>query len=159
VVPEQVRIAVRRLDPELPLPSYAHDGDAGADLCAAADVELPPGGRALVPTGIAIALPPGYVGLVHPRSGLAHRLGVTVLNAPGTVDAGYRGEILVNLINHDPAQTAVISRGDRIAQLVVQRVERADFDGVEELSESARGSGGHGSTGGLATLSVPAQKE
>jgi dUTP pyrophosphatase len=159
VVPEQVRVAVRRLDPELPLPSYAHDGDAGADLCAAADVELPPGGRALVPTGIAIALPPGYVGLVHPRSGLAHRFGVTVLNAPGTVDAGYRGEILVNLINHDPAQTAVISRGDRIAQLVVQRVERADFDGVEELSESARGSGGHGSTGGLATLSVPAQKE
>jgi dUTP pyrophosphatase len=159
VVPEQVRVAVRRLDPELPLPSYAHDGDAGADLCSAADVELPPGGRALVPTGIAIALPPGYVGLVHPRSGLAHRLGVTVLNAPGTVDAGYRGEILVNLINHDPAQTAVISRGDRIAQLVVQRVERADFDGVEELSESARGSGGHGSTGGLATLSVPAQKE
>jgi dUTP pyrophosphatase len=158
-VSEQIRVAVRRLDPELPLPSYAHDGDAGADLCAAADVQLPPGGRALVPTGIAIALPPGYVGLVHPRSGLAHRLGVTVLNAPGTVDAGYRGEILVNLINHDPAQTAVISRGDRIAQLVVQRVERADFDGVEELSESARGKGGHGSTGGLATLSVPAQKE
>jgi dUTP pyrophosphatase len=150
---------VRRLDPELPLPAYAHDGDAGADLCAAADVDLPPGGRALVPTGIAIALPPGYVGLVHPRSGLAHRLGVTVLNAPGTVDAGYRGEILINLINHDPAQTAVIRRGDRIAQLVVQRVERADFHGVEELSESARGAGGHGSTGGLATLSVPAQKE
>jgi dUTP pyrophosphatase len=159
VVPEQVRVAVRQLDPELPLPAYAHDGDAGADLCAAVDVELPPGGRALVPTGVAIALPPGYVGLVHPRSGLAHRLGVTVLNAPGTVDAGYRGEILVNLINHDPAQTAVINRGDRIAQLVVQRVERADFYGVEELSESARGAGGHGSTGGLATLSVPAQKE
>jgi dUTP pyrophosphatase len=159
VVPEQVRVAVQQLDPELPLPAYAHAGDAGADLCAAVDVELPPGGRALVPTGVAIALPPGYVGLVHPRSGLAHRLGVTVLNAPGTVDAGYRGEILVNLINHDPAQTAVISRGDRIAQLVVQRVERADFYGVEELSESARGAGGHGSTGGLATLSVPAQKE
>jgi dUTP diphosphatase len=158
-VPEQVRVAVQQLDPELPLPAYAHDGDAGADLCAAVDVELPPGGRALVPTGVAIALPPGYVGLVHPRSGLAHRLGVTVLNAPGTVDAGYRGEILVNLINHDPAQTAVISRGDRIAQLVVQRVDRADFYVVEELSESARGAGGHGSTGGLATLSVPAQKE
>jgi dUTP diphosphatase len=159
VVSERVRVAVRRLDPELPLPAYAHDGDAGADLCAAVDVELPPGGRALVPTGIAITLPPGYVGLVHPRSGLAHRLGVTVLNAPGTVDAGYRGEILVNLINHDPARPAVIRRGDRIAQLVVQRVERADFYGVEELSESARGAGGHGSTGGLATLGGPAQKE
>ena len=94
------------LDPGLPVPAYAHEGDAGADLYAAADVELPPGGRALVPTGVAIALPPGYVGLVHPRSGLATRLGVTVLNAPGTVDAGYRGEIMVNLINHDPVQTA-----------------------------------------------------
>jgi dUTP pyrophosphatase len=167
---ESVRVAVRRLDPELPLPSYAHDGDAGADLYAAVDVSLAPGERALVPTGIAIALPPGCVGLVHPRSGLAHRLGVTVLNAPGTVDAGYRGEILVNLINHDPARAAVISRGDRIAQLVVQRVERADFDDVEELPGSARGAGGHGSTGGiaavgtpgtanLAVLSVPAQKE
>lgn len=154
-----VRIAVRQLDPDLPLPAYAHDGDAGADLCAAADVELAPGARALVPTGIAIALPPGFVGLVHPRSGLAHRLGVTVLNAPGTVDAGYRGEILVNLINHDPSRPAVISRGDRIAQLVVQRVERADFFGVEELSGSVRGADGHGSTGGLATLGVPAQKE
>jgi dUTP pyrophosphatase len=158
-VTERVRVAVHRLDPELPLPGYAHDGDAGADLYAAVDVALPPGERTLVPTGIAIALPPGFVGLVHPRSGLAHRLGVTVLNAPGTVDAGYRGEILVNLINHDPSQTAVISRGDRIAQLVVQRVERADFHNVEALSESARGAGGHGSTGGLATLSVPAQKE
>ena len=159
MVPERVQVAVHQLDPALPLPAYAHDGDAGADLCAAVDVELPPGGRALVPTGVAIALPPGYVGLVHPRSGLAHRLGVTVLNAPGTVDAGYRGEILVNLINHDPAQTAFISRGDRIAQLVVQRVERADFYAVEELSGSARGAAGHGSTGGLATLGVPAQKE
>jgi dUTP pyrophosphatase len=147
---QSVPVAVSRLDPELPLPSYAHDGDAGADLHAAVDVELKPGERALVPTGIAIALPPGCVGLVHPRSGLAAKLGVTVLNAPGTVDAGYRGEILVNLINHDPSQPALIRRGDRIAQLVVQRVERADFQEVTQLPPSARGSGGHGSTGGIA---------
>ena len=115
-------------------------------------MELPPGGRALVRTGVAIALPAGYVGLVHPRSGLADRLGVTVLNAPGTVDAGYRGEILVNLINHDPARSAKISRGDRIAQLVVQRVERAEFDCVDELPDCSRGTGGHGSTGGHAIL-------
>src|SRR3954465_15769828 len=108
-----VPVALRRLDPDLPLPGYAHPGDAGADLVAADDVELPPGARALVRTGVAIALPDGYVGLVHPRSGLATRLGVTVLNAPGTVDAGYRGEILVNLINHDRDRVAKISRGDR----------------------------------------------
>jgi dUTP pyrophosphatase len=143
-----VPVPVRRIDPDLPLPSYAHPGDAGADLMAAADVEIPPGGRALVPTGIAIALPEGYVGLVHPRSGLAVRLGVTVLNAPGTVDAGYRGEILINLVNHDPETTAKIARGDRIAQLVVQRVERAQFHVVDELPGSVRGEGGHGSTGG-----------
>jgi dUTP pyrophosphatase len=146
-----VPVPVRRIDPDLPLPSYAHPGDAGADLVAAADVEIPPGGRTLVPTGIAIALPEGYVGLVHPRSGLAARLGVTVLNAPGTVDAGYRGEILVNLVNHDPDSTAKIARGDRIAQLVVQRVEHAQFLAVDELPESVRGTGGHGSTGGVAT--------
>jgi dUTP pyrophosphatase len=145
-----VPVPVRQLDPELPLPSYAHPGDAGADLVAAADVEIPPGARALVPTGIAIALPDGYVGLVHPRSGLAARLGVTVLNAPGTVDAGYRGEILVNLVNHDRETPAKISRGDRIAQLVVQRVERAHFHVVAELADSRRGGGGHGSTGGHA---------
>src|SRR5256886_2986426 len=142
---ETVPVAVRQLDPELPMPAYAHPGDAGADLVAAEDVELAPGARALVRTGIAIALPEGYVGLVHPRSGLAARLGVTVLNAPGTVDAGYRGEIMVNLINHDPAHPAKISRGDRIAQLVVQRVERADFVRVDELPESVRGAGGPGS--------------
>ncbi|WP_176308378.1 dUTP diphosphatase [Micromonospora sp. NBS 11-29] len=147
-----VPVAVRLLDPELPLPAYAHPGDAGADLVAAADVELPPGGRALVPTGVAVALPEGYVGLVHPRSGLAARLGVTVLNAPGTVDAGYRGEILVNLINHDRETSATISRGDRIAQLVVQRVARAEFRPVVELPASRRGAGGHGSTGGHAGL-------
>ncbi|WBB57115.1 dUTP diphosphatase [Verrucosispora sp. WMMD573] len=150
-----VPVPVRRLDPELPMPTYAHPGDAGADLVAAADVELPPGGRALVPTGVAIALPEGYVGLVHPRSGLAARLGVTVLNAPGTVDAGYRGEILVNLINHDRVASVKISRGDRIAQLVVQRVERAVFQPVAELPASGRGTGGHGSTGGHAGLVPP----
>lgn len=141
-------VPVRRLDPDLPLPAYAHPGDAGADLVAAEDVVLAPGERRLVPTGIAIALPDGYVGLVHPRSGLAHRLGVTVLNAPGTVDAGYRGEIKVNLVNHDPVATVKISRGDRIAQLLVQRVERAEFRPVDELPETVRGAGGHGSTGG-----------
>jgi dUTP pyrophosphatase len=145
-----VPVELRLLDPDLPPPRYAHPGDAGADLVAAVDAELPPGGRALVPTGIAVALPAGYVGLVHPRSGLATRAGVTVLNAPGTVDSGYRGEILVNLVNHDRAATAKISRGDRIAQLVVQRVERADFRVVDELPGSVRGSGGHGSTGGYA---------
>ncbi|KXK61435.1 MULTISPECIES: dUTP diphosphatase [Micromonospora] len=147
-----VPVLVRQLDPELPLPAYAHPGDAGADLMAAVDVELPPGGRALIPTGVAIALPDGYVGLVHPRSGLATRLGVTLLNAPGTVDAGYRGEIMVNLINHDRVTPAKISRGDRIAQLVVQRVERAEFRPVPELPASRRGTGGHGSTGGHAGL-------
>lgn len=147
-----VRVEVRLLDPGLPLPSYAHAGDAGADLCAAAAVELAPGARALVPTGVAVALPPGYVGLVHPRSGLAARLGVTVLNAPGTVDSGYRGEIMVNLVNHDPERPATIERGDRIAQLVVQRVERAEFHRVAELPGTSRGAGGHGSTGGHATF-------
>jgi dUTP pyrophosphatase len=147
-------IQLRRLDPDLPLPAYAHPGDAGADLVAAQDVELAPGARAAVRTGIAVAIPDGYVGLVHPRSGLAARLGVTVLNAPGTVDAGYRGEILVILINHDPAGTVQISRGDRIAQLVVQRVERAVFEVVDELDDTARGAGGHGSTGGHHALPV-----
>jgi dUTP pyrophosphatase len=143
-----VRVALRRLVPDLPPPSYAHPGDAGADLVAACDVELAPGSRAMVPTGVAIALPEGYVGLVHPRSGLAARLGITVLNAPGTVDAGYRGELLVNLINLDRSNSVKISRGDRIAQLVIQRVERAEFQVVDELDASPRGEDGHGSTGG-----------
>lgn len=147
-----VSVQVRLLDPDLPPPAYAHPGDAGADLVSAEDVEIPPGGRRLVRTGVAIALPPGYVGLVHPRSGLAVKLGVTVLNAPGTVDAGYRGELLVNLVNHDRVSPARISRGDRIAQLVVQRVEEAHFQVVEELPDSSRGTGGHGSTGGHAAL-------
>jgi dUTP pyrophosphatase len=148
-----VTVRLRRLDPDLPVPAYAHPGDAGADLLAAHDVAIAPGERAMVPTGVAVELPEGYVGLVHPRSGLAARLGVTVLNAPGTVDSGYRGEILVNLINHDRATVAKISRGDRIAQLVVQRVERARFAVVDELTESSRGAGGHGSTGGHSGLS------
>ena len=144
---EAVVIEVQQIDPDLPLPSYAHPGDAGADLYAAEDAEIAPGERRLVRTGVAIHLPEGYVGLVHPRSGLAVKKGLTVLNAPGTVDAGYRGEILVNLINHDPRNIAKVLRGERIAQLVVQRVERAHFHGVEKLSDSARGAGGHGSTG------------
>jgi dUTP pyrophosphatase len=144
----EVEVGVRLLDADLPQPAYAHPGDAGADLMAAESVVIPAGERRLVRTGVAIALPEGYVGLVHPRSGLAHKLGVTILNAPGTVDAGYRGEIMVNLVNHDPHVPAQISRGDRIAQLVVQRVERAHFHVVDELPESVRGTGGHGSTGG-----------
>lgn len=147
-----VDVAVLQLDAGLPLPAYAHPGDAGADLYAAADARIEPGARAVVPTGVAIALPDGYVGLVHPRSGLAARLGVTVLNAPGTIDSGYRGEIMVILVNHDPAAPAVIARGDRIAQLVVQRVERAHFHRVDALDETARGAGRHGSTGGHAGL-------
>jgi len=154
---DPVPVPLRLLDPDLPVPAYAHPGDAGADLVAAEDVEIPPGGRVLVRTGVAVALPEGFVGLVHPRSGLASRLGVTVLNAPGTVDAGYRGEILVNLVNHDRVTPAKISRGDRIAQLVVQRVERASFQVVEELPGSIRGTGGHGSTGGHARLTKEAR--
>jgi dUTP pyrophosphatase len=157
-VTEAVPVPIRQLDPDLPPPRYAHPGDAGADLVAAEEVEIPPGGRALVRTGVAIALPEGFVGLVHPRSGLAARMGVTVLNAPGTVDAGYRGEVLVNLVNHDRDTTAKIARGDRIAQLVVQRVARADFHLVEALPDSSRGAGGHGSTGGHPGL-PPARNE
>lgn len=155
----ELGIPLRRLDPDLPLPSYAHPGDAGADLVAAEEVELLPGARAAVRTGVALAIPDGYVGLVHPRSGLAARLGVTVLNAPGTVDAGYRGEILVILVNHDPVGTVKISRGDRIAQLVVQRVERAVFQVVDELDETVRGAGGHGSTGGHHALPTQTQSQ
>lgn len=142
-------VALVRLDPDLPLPAYAHPGDAGADLHTAVDVRLEPGERALVPTGIAIALPEGYVALVHPRSGLAARHGLSIVNTPGTVDAGYRGEIKVLLINLDPREPLELARGDRIAQLVIQRVERARFDVVEVLPDSVRGAGGYGSTGGF----------
>ena len=144
-----VEILISRLDPEVPLPSYAHPGDAGADLTTTVDVHLDPGERALVPTGISFALPVGFVALVHPRSGLAARFGVSIVNAPGTVDAGYRGEIKVMLINLDPTEPVRLHRGDRIAQLVVQQVERARFVEVESLPGSVRGAGGYGSTGGF----------
>jgi dUTP pyrophosphatase len=145
-----VDILITRLDQDVPLPSYSHPGDAGADLVTTVDVHLEPGERTLVPTGVAIALPDGYVGLVHPRSGLAAKLGVSIVNAPGTVDAGYRGEISVLLVNLDPAKPVDLSRGDRVAQLVVQQVEKARFVEVERLPGSARGDGGYGSTGGFA---------
>ena len=144
-----LEIEVRRLDADLPLPAYAHVGDAGADLFTTVDVTIDPGERALVPTGIAVALPDGYVALVHPRSGLAARHGLSIVNTPGTVDAGYRGEITVLLINHDPRDAITLRRGDRIAQLVVQRFERVAFVEVDRLSDTARGSGGYGSTGGF----------
>jgi dUTP pyrophosphatase len=141
-------VLIRRLEPDVPMPSYAHPGDAGADLTIAEDIELGPGERALVRTGLAIALPDGYAAFVHPRSGLAARHGVTLVNAPGTVDAGYRGEIKVTLLNTDRDRPVSFSRGDRIAQLVIQRVERAAFREVAALPESIRGEGGFGSTGG-----------
>jgi dUTP pyrophosphatase len=146
----RVEVLITRLDEGVPLPSYSHPGDAGADLVTTVDVHLEPGERELVPTGVALALPDGYVGLVHPRSGLAAKLGVSIVNAPGTVDAGYRGEISVLLINLDPAKPVDLSRGDRVAQLVVQQVEKARFVEVDRLPGSARGAGGYGSTGGFA---------
>lgn len=142
-----VDVLVTRLDPDVALPVYAHPGDAGADLATTEDVTIEPGERAMVGTGIAIALPAGYAAFVHPRSGLGHRLGVSIVNTPGTVDAGYRGEIKVVLVNHDLRQPAVFKRGDRIAQLIVQRVDHARFHEVERLPGTARGEGGHGSTG------------
>ena len=146
---DQVQIQIVRLDLELPVPSYAHPGDAGADLFARVDVVLAPGERRLVPTGLAIALPEGYVALVHPRSGLANRSGLSIVNAPGTIDAGYRGEIQVCLVNLDPTTPIELARGDRIAQLVIQRFSSADFVEVAELPDSVRGEGGYGSTGGF----------
>ena len=143
---ESVRVPVLRVDAALPLPAYARPDDAGLDLYAAEPVTLAPGARALVPTGIALAIPPGFAGFVLPRSGLALRHGVTLLNTPGLVDAGYRGEIQVLLVNHGDAPVS-LSRGDRVAQLVVQRVERVALAPVAELPESARGAGGFGSTG------------
>src|SRR3954463_11006761 len=142
------RVLVQRVDPDLPMPAYSHPGDAGADLVTAVDVELAPGERAVVPTGVAIALPDGYAAFVHPRSGLAARVGLGLVNAPGTIDAGYRGEIKVILVNLDPREPITLARGDRIAQLVVQRVDRAAFVEVEALPESVRAAGGFGSTGG-----------
>ena len=142
-------VAVRRLHPHARLPLYATQGDAGADLTSVAQVTLAPGARALVPTGIALALPPGTVGLVHPRSGLAARHGITVVNAPGTIDSGYRGEVHVNLVNLDPRESFTVQVGDRIAQLVVQHYVHATFEVADSLPESDRGDTGHGSTGGF----------
>ena len=142
-----VEVLLQRLDPEVPLPGYRYPGDAGADLVTTRDLVLAPGERAVVGTGIAIALPPGYAALVHPRSGLAARLGLGLVNAPGTIDAGYRGELRVCLINHDQRDPVVLHRLERIAQLVVQRVERATFREVRVLPESSRGAAGYGSTG------------
>ncbi len=147
-VPTAVEVLVTRVDPSVPVPSSARRDDAGVDLVCTADVVLGPGERAVVGTGVAVALPPGYAGFVHPRSGLAARAGLSVVNAPGTIDAGYRGEIRVCLINHDPRAELRLHRGDRIAQLVVQRVEQVRFVEVAELPGSERSTGGYGSTGG-----------
>lgn len=152
--PDPVDVLIKRLDPALPLPARSHPGDAGVDLMAAADVHLAPGARAVVPTGIAIALPDGYAAFVHPRSGLAAKHGVTLVNAPGTVDAGYRGEIRVTLLNTDPAEAVSFQRGDRIAQLVIQRVASPVFHEVDSLPGSARGENGFGSTGGHASAAA-----
>jgi dUTP pyrophosphatase len=154
-----VDISIQRLDAGLPLPSYAHPGDAGADLHSAVDLTLEPGERALVPTGIAMALPEGYVALVHPRSGLAARHGISIVNAPGTIDAGYRGEVKVCLVNTDRHESFAIRRGDRVAQLVIQRFETASFVEAEELPGSARGDGGYGSTGGFTQASAEVTHE
>ncbi|WP_258058936.1 dUTP diphosphatase [Arthrobacter sp. B1805] len=151
---QDLPVQILMLDDGLEHPAYATDGDAGADLRTAVDVVLAPGERALVPTGVAMALPHGYVGLVHPRSGLAARHGVTIVNAPGTIDAGYRGEIKVCLLNTDRTDPVRLTRGDRIAQLVIQRVEHAVFAVVDELPGSVRGSGGFGSTGGFGTSEI-----
>ena len=140
-------VLVRRLDPGVPLPSYAHHGDAGADLVTISDVTIEPGERVVLGTGLSVALPDGWVGLVAPRSGLAARHGIGMVNAPGVLDAGYRGEVRVILVNHDPHKPVSLRRGDRVAQLVLQRVARAAFREVDELPESDRGAGGFGSTG------------
>lgn|SRR5699024_7671776 len=144
----RIPITVHRIDPGLPLPEYAHDGDAGADLRTSVDAVIEPGERATLPTGLAIALPQGHAAFVHPRSGLAARHGVTIVNAPGTVDSGYRGEIRVTLLNTDAHAPVKFERGDRIAQLVIQRVERAAFVEADSLPSTERGAGGFGSTGG-----------
>lgn len=140
-------LLIQQLDPELPLPRFAKPGDAGADLYARVDLELAPGERALMPTGIAIALPPGFAAFIHPRSGLAIRDGLSMVNAPGTIDASYRGEISVILINLDSSKKIAIKRGDRVAQLVIQRVENVNFLPVTHLPGTDRGVGGFGSTG------------
>ncbi|ANW17626.1 dUTP diphosphatase [Streptomyces clavuligerus] len=150
--PSPVDVLIRRVDPEVPLPTYAQPGDAGADLVTCETAELAPGERAVLPTGVSIALPDGYAAFVHPRSGLAARCGVALVNAPGTIDAGYRGEIKVIVVNLDPRETVRFERFDRIAQLVVQQVEKVRFHEVAELPGSARAAGGFGSTGGHAAV-------
>jgi dUTP pyrophosphatase len=147
-----IDVSLARLDPGIPAPTYAQPSDAGADLHSTIDLILNPGERAMVPTGIAIALPEGYAAFVHPRSGLAIKHGLSMVNTPGTIDAGYRGEIAVLLINHDRTEPIEIKRGDRIAQLVVQQVAHARFVEVDELPNSVRGSGGFGSTGGHSSI-------
>ena len=147
--PADVDVLLLRLDPDVPVPGHAHPGDAGVDLTTRVDVTLAPGERATVPTGVAVALPEGYAGFVHPRSGLASRCGITLVNAPGTVDSGYRGEIKVTLLNTDLREPVRLARGDRIAQLVVQRVARVRLVEVDRLPGSARGADGFGSTGGF----------
>ncbi|MEY3734346.1 MAG: hypothetical protein RL347_1705 [Actinomycetota bacterium] len=144
---EDVDVLVQRLDEGIPMPAYALPGDAGFDICTRIDVILAPGERALVPTGIAIALPDGYAAFIHPRSGLAARHGLTIVNAPGTVDAGYRGEIQVSLLNTDPRVPVTLVRGERIAQIVIQRVAHAVLHEAQRLPDSHRGEAGHGSTG------------
>lgn len=151
----ELPVPLHALDPGLAPPAYAQAGDAGADLRTAVDVTLAPGERALVPTGVALAIPEGHAGFVHPRSGLAVRRGLSVVNAPGTIDAGYRGEIKVPLINLDPTEPIVLRRGDRIAQLVLQPVVRARFEPVDVLPDSERGAGGFGSTGGFTADTTP----
>ncbi len=153
-----VEVLVQRLHPAADLPVYARPGDAGADLVTTVDVVLEPGERAVVPTGIAVALPDGYAGFVHPRSGLAARVGLGMVNAPGTIDAGYRGEIVLVLVNHDPVLPLQLHAGERIAQLVVQPVVRAQFVDAAELPASVRGADGHGSTGGAAALGAAADQ-
>lgn len=148
-------VLVMRLHPDVPLPTYAYPGDAGADLVTTEAAELAPGERIVLPTGIAIALPEGYAAFVHPRSGLAARCGVALVNAPGTIDAGYRGEIKVIMVNLDPRESVRLTAGDRIAQLVIQRVERAAFYEVSELPGSDRGAAGHGSSGGFSHTTAP----
>jgi dUTP pyrophosphatase len=143
----QLKVLVTRIDKSMPTPSYAKGGDAGADLSTAIDFTIAPGERKLIPTGISIALPDGYAAFVHPRSGLAIKYGVSMVNTPGTIDAGYRGELQVILINHDLTQSASFKKGDRIAQLVIQKVERVEFVEVTQLPGSQRASGGFGSTG------------
>lgn len=154
---DSVDVLVVRLDPGLPLPSYALPGDAGFDVCSSVDVTLAPGERGVVPTGIALALPDGYAAFVHPRSGLAARHGLTIVNAPGTIDAGYRGEVKICLLNTDAHEPLTLRRGDRIAQIVIQAVARAVLHEAERLPGSHRGEGGYGSTGTVGSRIEEAQ--